>query len=466
MIETDWQGCYRDGWQGLIVDAAFQHPAKFSRALIRRIYEHCREEGWLTPGDHVLDCFGGVGLGALDCMRIGCHFIGIELEPKFVALAEQNIALWHRRFHRLPNWGTARVFQGDSRTLLAWSFAGGQVEGVIGSPPYAEQQSGGGIAIHGTPHQTDKSIAPVGYQIAGDNAANLGNLPDKGFAAAVGSPPFSHPNEQPVASQSRLLKEGYEAFKSPRKMERGETPGQLAAMREGTVDAAISSPPYETGGHHPDQTGAWGGQAQANTKEQAGYGTSRGQMGKMPEGPFDAVCSSPPWERTLESGGGINVDKLYDGMVEKHGRSNTPEDRAKQVQLMSRRIQGRIYGQEQDNLGNSSGDTFWLAARQILEQVHGCLRPGGHAVWVVKDFVRKGKIVPFSDQWRQLCEAVGFRTLHEHRALLTEDYGTQRTTDNGDQHRRVKRASFFRRLAERKGSPEINWETVWCMDRP
>jgi hypothetical protein len=26
--------------------------------------------------------------------------------------------------------------------------------------------------------------------------------------------------------------------------------------------------------------------------------------------------------------------------------------------------------------------------------------------------------------------------------------------------------SFFRRLAEKKGSPKIDWETIWCMEKP
>ena len=79
---------------------------------------------------------------------------------------------------------------------------------------------------------------------------------------------------------------------------------------------------------------------------------------------------------------------------------------------------------------------------------------------------RKGKRVDFPGQWRQLCEAVGFRCVHVHRAMLTEHYGTQRTTENSDEEQTIKRASFFRRLAEKKGSPSIGWEEVQCNERP
>ena len=122
--------------------------------------------------------------------------------------------------------------------------------------------------------------------------------------------------------------------------------------------------------------------------------------------------------------------------------------------------------QQPNQLANKSGDTFWSASRQILEQVFLAVRPGGHAVFVVKAFVRKGKLVDFPGQWRQLCEAVGFRCLHVHRAWLVEDHGTQRRTDGGETRLTKERKSFFRRLAEKKGSPRIDWEEVQCFDRP
>lgn len=45
---TDWYKCYSGGWTNEIVPEAFSHPAKFARGLIRRIYEHAIEQGWLT----------------------------------------------------------------------------------------------------------------------------------------------------------------------------------------------------------------------------------------------------------------------------------------------------------------------------------------------------------------------------------------------------------------------------------
>lgn len=48
-----WESCYDGSWQGNIVPEAFSHPAKFSRGLIVRIYDHAKEMGWVKPGEWV-----------------------------------------------------------------------------------------------------------------------------------------------------------------------------------------------------------------------------------------------------------------------------------------------------------------------------------------------------------------------------------------------------------------------------
>ena len=99
---SDWHGCYSDGWKNEITPDAFAHPAKFSRALIRRIYRHALERGYLKPGDVVLDPFAGVALGARDAIQLGINWLGVELEEKFVELGNQNLDL------ALPPTGAGR----------------------------------------------------------------------------------------------------------------------------------------------------------------------------------------------------------------------------------------------------------------------------------------------------------------------------------------------------------------------
>jgi len=102
MITTDWHNCYPSNWKGVIVTEAMSHPAKYSSKLIRRIYEHMLEMDWLKPGDRVVDPFGGVALGALDAMRLGLDWTGVELESKFATLGYLNISQWNVRYGNMP----------------------------------------------------------------------------------------------------------------------------------------------------------------------------------------------------------------------------------------------------------------------------------------------------------------------------------------------------------------------------
>lgn len=352
-MTDDWYGLYGEGWQGEIVPEAFAHPAKFSRALIRHIYRHLLDEGLVQPGDTVVDPFGGVALGSLDAMRCGLHWTGVELEPRFVDLGQQNIDRWLAQYApHFPGWGTARLVQGDSRELARVLSAAGA---CVSSPPYAESLGNADRSGIDWSKQTDRDTShPHGWNGTryGITKGNLGNLP----------------------------------------------PGDLGgAMREGAA----------------------------------------------------ASVTSPPFEESL-SGKGKCPDTRPDGTPFGEGRSITLAD----------------YGTSPGNIGNDTGTTFWTAARDIVAQLYQVLRPGAPAVFVVKSFVRKGERVDFPGQWRQLCEACGFEAWHEHRAWVVEDRGSQWTLDGNLEHKEIKRCSFFRRLAEAKGSPKIDWETVLCMVKP
>ena len=124
---------------------------------------------------------------------------------------------------------------------------------------------------------------------------------------------------------------------------------------------------------------------------------------------------------------------------------------------------------EQKNKQNEESeplpDTFWEASKLIIQQCHTILRPGGMAIWICKDFVRKGKRVPFSDQWQALCEAQGFRLACRHRAMMVAHHGEQDGLFGEATQVSTSRKSFFRRLAEAKGSPPIDFEDVICLQK-
>lgn len=441
--ETEWRGCYRDGWKGILTDESFQHPAKFSRGLIRRIYGHMMERGWLSvgTGSTVVDPFGGVACGARDALELGLHWRGCELEPKFVELAQANIALWNSERGWRQTWGTAEIIQGDSRRL---SEILGQAQGAVSSPPYSETEV---AHIKSSKGEAHKLLGTVGH---------------------------------------RNQTDGY-----------GQSPGQLGSMPAGDVDAILTSPPYASAridgngdegasglrmadGSYPRGKAGWEARKAAGGR----YGDSGSQLANMPEGDAAAAITSPPFGQAL-SGGGISkamrgegdykITTTKPGTVYGDGHEGqtpgnldalptTGFDAFDAVVRQNIENSRRVY-QRMKEKNDVSPETFWDASREILLQLAIVLKPGAMACFVLKDFVRAGKRVPFSDNWRRLAESCGFETVEWVRALLVEDFGTQHALLGEDVRLRKKKCSFFRRLAEARGAPPIDHEDVLFMRR-
>ena len=323
-----WHGCYEGGWKGLIVPAAYAHPAKMSRALVKRIFDELA----LPRGALVCDPFGGIGSTGIEAASRGLRAVLVELEPKFVALAEQNFALnapwWERMGYPMP-----MIIQGDSRELRRHVAS---VDAVISSPPYTPEA--------------------LGHAGAGNEIDAKKRL------------------------HSRLASNQY-----------GESDGQLSAMRTGSVDAVVSSPPF-----------------------------------------IDPVAAHR----------GSNDQRIENGGLPRMGAPNLNQ-----------------YGDEPGQLGASTGDTFWHAAAVIVAECHAILKPNGIAVWVTKDFIRAKRRVPFTDDWIRLCEAAGFVLERRVQATLVKEQRGGHMFE-GEYVKTTERKSFFRRLAEAKGSPRIDEEDV------
>lgn len=528
MIIDTWEGCYPSAWKGLIVPDAMLHPAKFSSKLIRHIYEHIAAEGWVVPGDVVVDPFGGVSLGALEAMRLGLSWRGVELEGRFTDLGygydcpgftkedwkrfysrsqrvnfhhgfhwcpdcasmaigisrvipekpphryHGNIDLWNSRYSTMPHWcGDAVCLRGDSRELAnVLDLA----NAAVSSPPWIDTLDDALIApedrralaekmgISNSEHVSPIDMERIGKRVrrgySGDKLASSvvssppyadgcvheggdDTKPENiqgteirlpGIAGAISSPPYA----ETTITTNRQFRSKASPNRPPAKDLREDGGSAYSAI-------AVSSPPYSEA-----HIGQKSGQEHCGRGDQ--YSSTRGQLGAMKANGFDAAVSSPPFENNLSHDGrGYQDLKIAKDLEISRNRtykgSFLPTD----------------YGHVEGNIGNDSGMDFWLAARQIVDQVYQVLAPGGHAVWVVKDFVKDKARVPFCDQWRQLCEAAGFVTLHEHHALLVKDKGTNHTLDGGTVHHTVESKSFFRRLAEKNGSPRIDYEVVFCM---
>lgn len=481
--QSDWHNLYSGGWQNIIVPEAFSHPAKFSRKLIEHIYEHAVGEGWLREGDTVLDPFGGVALGAWPALRLGLNFVGVELERPFCDMGGgcdctgMSRADWVQYFGR---WERVRYKDGrhwcprclaEAKVVVEQSGQPRLFEDAKLSASYVRNS---GKIPHTEPHHFEGNLerwakysknGATAVLLQGDSR-ELASVLSGQAEACVASPPWMNSQDGAgVAGPSSGMWKGYESgFRSKpggkiyqsSQDDYGSHPANLGNMPAGDVDACIASPPYvhdaSTGALDPSKLPSregWNNEAWRETmrKQSAGYGQSDGQLAAMPEGEIEAVVSSPPWEETS-----LTIDKKFMAKVEYDQRAGS-------------RLQPGLgeYGSTEGQLGNSTGTTFWSAARQIVQQVYQVLKPGGYAIFVTKRFVRDKKIVEFSQQWCQLCESVGFELLHWHKAWLVESRGAQYTLGGGLEKRIVKRFSFFRRLhAQKYPHLEIQWEDILC----
>lgn len=387
---TDQYGLYDGSWKGLIVDEAFAHPAKFSRGLICWIVEHGMVAGCWAKGDLIGDPFAGVGTGGIIAASNGLRWIGVELEPRFVELARQNFSL-HRRTWEGFGDPQPVIVLGDSRR-----FAGivGEVAGVVTSPPFASQ------VIH------DR------------NGIDLSRCERAGPHSQAGALGYGH------------------------------APGQIGSLPTGNLDAAITSPPYAHTDTKPTKMGK--GRGTRVTGESADrnkgdylYPESDGQIGALKEGELDAVVTSPPWENS-----GANLGDVADTpgvRQEINNRSHKRDD---------------AYGQTPGQLGTASGQTYWQAVAEVYRQVHLAMKPGGVIAVVCKDYVKNKQRVPLCDDTCKLLESLGFHVFERTRAWLVKE-STHPDLFGGEDHvTRTERKSFFRRLAEKRGSPRIDWEEV------
>ena len=136
---------------------SFSHPAKLSLPLQFWLIDNFSKEG-----ETIADIMAGSGTILVAC-SMGRNVIAVDLEQKFVDMMKGN---WEKIQQRGPQMGykmgEAVILQGDARNL-----EGLLADKVIFSPPYAEAQSGGGIAQYG--HYNDPELAKRAY-----SAENMG----------------------------------------------------------------------------------------------------------------------------------------------------------------------------------------------------------------------------------------------------------------------------------------------------
>jgi DNA modification methylase len=142
-----------------------QHPAPFSFTDVSRLVRF-----FSKPGDRVLDPFVGIGSTLKACALEGRHGVGIDLNPRYIALSKERLA------KEVPGESSTNLCQqqlllGDSRTVID-TFDTDTFDFIVTSPPYWNilHKEDHKAAQERKKHQLDTRYS--------DDPNDLGNLAD------------------------------------------------------------------------------------------------------------------------------------------------------------------------------------------------------------------------------------------------------------------------------------------------
>jgi SAM-dependent methyltransferase len=179
----------REQRRGRYLPASTAHPGKMLPELARSVIR-----AYSRPGELVLDPMCGIGTTSVEAIHLDRDAIGVELEPRWAAIAAGN-ALLAREQGALAY---ALCMQGDARRLgrgLLDELAG-QVPLILTSPPYGPSLHGQVKAGHGRPvEKWDDRYSR--------NPRNLAHLPARAGRGARAS--FADALAEILAGCARML---------------------------------------------------------------------------------------------------------------------------------------------------------------------------------------------------------------------------------------------------------------------
>lgn len=142
------------------------HPAKFPETLAQEFIEF-----FTKKGQTVLDPMMGTGSALVAALRAGRHAVGIELNPRYFALAQQILADERAALGRPAARLNLAVFNADA--AQAGKLALPPIDYVITSPPYWDMLHARGAAT-----QKKRRGTPGLDVVYSDDARDLGNVRD------------------------------------------------------------------------------------------------------------------------------------------------------------------------------------------------------------------------------------------------------------------------------------------------
>ncbi|MBA3736780.1 MAG: site-specific DNA-methyltransferase [Actinobacteria bacterium] len=203
--------------QGRYLPASTAHPAKMLPELARQAIA-----AYSDVGELVLDPMCGTGTTLVEAVHLGREAIGVELEPRWVALAAANLTLARDQ----GATGRGLATRGDARRLADGLLdqLAGRVPLILSSPPY-------GDSLHGQVRTGPKPVEQYDNRYS-HNPDNLAQLPRQ--RGRRGRPSFTTALAEILAGCRRLLAaDGFlilTARPYRRKGELVDLPGQLEQL--------------------------------------------------------------------------------------------------------------------------------------------------------------------------------------------------------------------------------------------
>ena len=202
---------------GRYLPASTAHPGKMLPALARTAIATYSDVGGL-----VLDPMCGTGTTLVEAVHLGREAIGVELEPRWVALAAANLTLARDQGAS----GRGLVTLGDARQLgrgLLDELAN-RVNLIVTSPPY-------GSSLHGQVRTGPRPVEQYDNRYS-RNRNNLAELPP--LRSRSGRPSFAGALAEILTGCQRLLTPGALLVVTARPYRRGgalvDLPGQLEQL--------------------------------------------------------------------------------------------------------------------------------------------------------------------------------------------------------------------------------------------
>ncbi|MDE3070489.1 MAG: site-specific DNA-methyltransferase [Acidobacteriota bacterium] len=169
--------------------ASSAHPAKMLPAIAREAISR-----FTRPGELVLDPMCGIGTTLVEAAHLGRQAVGVELEPRWAALAAANIQ--HAKTQGAS--GSALALQGDARRLgrgLLDDYQGACAL-ILTSPPYGSSTHG-----HVRKHPDRVEKRNTRYSRNPDNLAHLPRQP----GPRTSRPDFASVLQEILAGCARML---------------------------------------------------------------------------------------------------------------------------------------------------------------------------------------------------------------------------------------------------------------------